>query len=102
MRKSRIVSHTHFPKALQLHEPNHTTHELSPMFGLGRAYRAAGAGARGAGVCMGGHVGRRRCKNPSGTSSGALGRRDFVRPEFIAMLNDAGGPCWSYESRAGL
>ena len=41
-------------------------------------------------------------KNPSGTSSGALGRRDFVRPEFIAMLNDAGGPCWSYESRAGL
>ena len=39
---------------------------------------------------------------PSGTSSGALGRRDFVRPEFIAMLNDAGGPCWSYESRAGL
>ena len=38
----------------------------------------------------------------SGTSSGALGRRDFVRPEFIAMLNDAGGPCWSYESRAGL
>ena len=41
-------------------------------------------------------------KNPSGTSSGALGRRDFVRPEFIAMLNDAGGPRWSYESRAGL
>ena len=43
-------------------------------------------------------------KSPSGTSSGALGRRDFVRPEFIAMLNDAGGPCWtwSYESRAGL
>ena len=30
------------------------------------------------------------------------GRRDFVRPEFIAMLNDAGGPCWSYESRASL
>ena len=28
--------------------------------------------------------------------------RDFVRPEFIAMLNDAGGPCWSYGSRAGL
>eukprot|EP00966_Prymnesium_polylepis_P093949 2174858-Prymnesium_polylepis.1 len=26
--------------------------------------------------------------------SGALGRRDFVRPEFTAMLNDAGGPCW--------
>jgi hypothetical protein len=25
-----------------------------------------------------------------------------VRPEFIAMLNDAGGPRWSYESRAGL
>ena len=41
-------------------------------------------------------------KNPSGTSSGALGRRDFVRPEFIAMLYDAGGPRWSYESRAGL
>ena len=41
-------------------------------------------------------------KKPSGASSGALGRRDFVRPEFIAMLNDAGGPCWSYESRAGL
>ena len=38
-------------------------------------------------------------QNPSGTSSG---RRDFVRPEFIAMLNDAGGPRWSYESRAGL
>ena len=41
----------------------------------------------------------------SGTSNRAvpyLGRRDFVRPEFIAMLNDAGGPCWSYESRAGL
>ena len=35
-------------------------------------------------------------KNPSGTSSGALGRRDFVRPECIAMLNDAGGPRWSY------
>jgi hypothetical protein len=33
---------------------------------------------------------------------GALGRRDFLRPEFIAMLNDAGGPRWSYESRAGL
>ena len=31
-------------------------------------------------------------KNPSGTSSGALGRRVFVRPEFIAMLNEAGGP----------
>jgi hypothetical protein len=30
------------------------------------------------------------------------GRRDFVHPEFIAMLNDAGGPRWSYESRAGL
>ena len=44
----------------------------------------------------------RRGQNPSGTSSGALGRRDFVRPEFIAMLNDAGGPCWRYESRAGL
>ena len=42
------------------------------------------------------------CKNPSGTSSGALGRRDFVRPEFIAMLYDAGGPRGSYESRAGL
>ena len=41
-------------------------------------------------------------KNASGTSSGALGRRDFVYPEFIAMLNDADGPCWSYESRAGL
>ena len=40
--------------------------------------------------------------NPGGTSSVALGRRDFVRLEFIAMLNDAGGPCWSYESRAGL
>eukprot|EP00966_Prymnesium_polylepis_P145281 3355068-Prymnesium_polylepis.1 len=26
-------------------------------------------------------------KNPNGTSSGALGQRDFVRPEFIAMLN---------------
>eukprot|EP00966_Prymnesium_polylepis_P004902 112419-Prymnesium_polylepis.1 len=25
---------------------------------------------------------------------GALGRRDFLRPEFIAMLNDAGGPRW--------
>jgi hypothetical protein len=35
-------------------------------------------------------------QNPNGTSSGALGRRDFVRPEFIAMLNDAGGPCWRY------
>ena len=41
-------------------------------------------------------------ENPGGASSGALGRRDFVRPEFIAMLNDAGGPCWRYESRAGL
>ena len=25
-----------------------------------------------------------------------------MRPEFIAMLNDAGGPRWSYGSRAGL
>ena len=41
-------------------------------------------------------------KNPGGTLSGALGRRDFMRPEFIAMLNEAGGPRWRYESRAGL
>ena len=46
-------------------------------------------------------------KNPAGTSlvyraRKETGRQDFVRSEFIAMLHDVGGPCGSYESRAGL
>eukprot|EP00966_Prymnesium_polylepis_P102494 2374264-Prymnesium_polylepis.1 len=41
-------------------------------------------------------------KSPSGTSSGALGRRDFVRPEFIAMPTMWADPAGVMSRRAGI
>jgi len=39
---------------------------------------------------------------PYGVSSGALGRRDYERPELITTLSDVGVPRGCHESCAGL
>ena len=70
-------------------------HMPSRAWALGAVSRVDGHSAFSptclSGSSRGGRA-RAKGKNPSGTSSGALGRTDFVRPEFIAMLNDAALP----------
>eukprot|EP00966_Prymnesium_polylepis_P256729 5930373-Prymnesium_polylepis.1 len=52
---------------------------------------------------MSGAGGAGNCTKPYRVSSGALGRRDFVRPETIpvAVLSDAGRSCGWHEPDAG-
>eukprot|EP00966_Prymnesium_polylepis_P085404 1977296-Prymnesium_polylepis.1 len=46
--------------------------------------------------------GESHAPNPiASPSSGALGRRDFVRPETIPVLSDAGRSCGCHEPGAG-
>ena len=68
---------------------------------------SAAEAAEGADVIIsmlpaGKHVADTFYLKPYCVSSGALGRRDYVRPELFTMLSDAGVPRGSHESCAGL